>query len=319
VRPRCAATFDREADRARDIVQTQLTGIKLFITTPSLERCTNESQLIVQGTVTKVDPPHPAAGDVTNPYIAFYVEPDEVLKGSPRFGTPVAFALLAPVGGAAEPPAESPLSKGDEVLLFSYHGDADLPTGSGARGAYFPWNDSYGIFLPVGDQLVNVLTPSAFTTLEQVRTIVGPKDTSTTLPPGWSSFEGKAWRFEDRVQGKHLPDTLPYEVMAGEELDRLPPAAEPLTMTAAKGYRFANGDVVLPWDIVESRSVERTEAAAPQLLKSLKAGAVERYGVSEDQVWVSWYGGFGYVVASPLYKDDLGFLAQMAETRQPLN
>ena len=41
--------------------------------------------------------------------------------------------------------------------------------------------------------------------------------------------------------------------------------------------------------------------------------------MSEDQVWVFWYGGFGYVVASPDYMRDLGALAQMAETGGPLN
>jgi hypothetical protein len=318
--PTAPATAEQQKlEQARDIVQTQLTGIKLFITTPSVERCTNESRLIVHGTVTGADAPHPAAGDVTNPYIVFYVEPDEVLKGSPSFGTPVAFALLAPVGGAAESSVESPLSTGDEVLLFSYHADENLPTGSGTDGAYFPWNDSYGIFLAVGDQFVNVLAPFAFTTLEQVRTTVGPKGTSTTLGPGVISFEGKASRFEDRVQGKRLPGTLPYEVMAGEELDWLPQAAAPLTMTVAKGYRFANGDVVLLWDIIEAGTVQETEAATPRLLKSLEAGAMEQYGVSADQVWVFWYGGFGYVVASRDYRQALGSLAQMAETGAPLN
>ncbi len=205
------------------------------------------------------------------------------------------------------------------MLFFSYHSDKDLPIGSGAQGAYFPWNDNYGIFLAAGDRFVNILAPFAFTTLEQVRTTVGPKNTSTTLPPGMSSFEGKAWRFEDRVQGKRLPDTLPYEVMAGAELDWLPEAAQPLTMTAAKGYRFANGDVVLLWDIIESRSVKRTEAATPALLDNLKAGAVERYDVSEEQVWVFWYGGFGFLVASQDYTGALGYLAQMAQTGAPLN
>ncbi len=307
------AQQQQKLEQAREIVQTQLTGIKLFVTTPSVERCTNESRLIVHGTVTEVDAPHPAAGDVTNPYTVFYVEPEEVLKGSPRFGTPVAFALLAPVGGAAE----SPVAKGDEVLLFSYHGDEDLPTGSGAHGAYFPWNDNYGMFLAVGDQFVNVLAPFAFTTLEQVRTTVGPKDTSTTLGPGVSSFEGKTSRFEDRVQGKRLPETLPYEVMAGEELDWLPEAVEPITMTAAKGYRFANGDVVLLWDNIEPGSSQQTEAATPRLLKSLEAGAMERYGASDDQVWAFWYGGFGYVVASRDYMRALGSLAQMAAEGYP--
>ncbi len=106
--------------------------------------------------------------------------------------------------------------------------------------------------------------------------------------------------------------------MAGEELDWLPLAAEPVTMTAAKGYRFANGDVVLLWDNIES-GTSQTEAATPQLLKSLEAGAMERYGASADEVWVFWYGGFGYVVASGNYMRALGSLAQMAATGEPLN
>jgi len=76
---------------------------------------------------------------------------------------------------------------------------------------------------------------------------------------------------------------------------------------------------VLLWDIIEAGSVQETEAAAPRLRKSLEAGAVERYGVSADQVWVFWYGGFGYVVASPDYRQALGHLAQMGQTGGPLN
>ena len=55
------------------------------------------------------------------------------------------------------------------------------------------------------------------------------------------------------------------------------------------------------------------------MLKALEAAAMERYGVSADQVWAFWYGEFGYVVVSKDYVRELGHLAQMAETGEPLN
>jgi hypothetical protein len=49
--------------------------------------------LIVRGTVTEVDSPQASVGSIANPYIVFCVDPAEILKGSPHFGTPLPFAI----------------------------------------------------------------------------------------------------------------------------------------------------------------------------------------------------------------------------------
>jgi hypothetical protein len=312
----------QKLEQARSLAQAGQTGIKLFLSTPLVDRYTNESQLILRGTVTKVDKPRVALGDVANPYMVFYVEPSEVLKGTPRFGSPVAFALLAPgegaTGASAGGAAESPVSEGDDVLLFAYGTDKDLLTASGSQGAYFPWNDSYGIFLPAGDKFVNVLAPFAYTTLEEVRTIVGPKETSTTNPPGYSSFNGRTYVFEDRLQGKRLPGTLPLEVLPAAELDWLQQTIAPLETIAAKGYRLANGDLVFLWSNPLPGTVQERDKEEPALLKRLKAAATERFGASGNHVSHRWFDEFGWVVVARDYVDQLGTLADMAETGAPL-
>ena len=310
----------RKLEEAQYIARDELAGIELFATRP-MEDCVAESQLIVHGTVTKIDPARAGIGDVANPYIVFYVEPEEVLKGSPRFGSPIAFALLAPAQATAasseQPAARSLVAEGDEVLLFSYAFDKDLATSSGARGAYFPWNDRYGIYLPDGSTFVSIMWPHDSTTLETVRALVGPKDTSTTLPPGYLCFNGKTARFEDRLRGTKLAGTLPYEVLLQAKFDWLSDVVAPASMTAAKGYRLANGDLVFLWNTLWLGA--SWSDAEPTVLKALEAAAMERYGVSADQVWAFWYGEFGYVVVSKDYVRELGHLAQMAETGEPLN
>jgi hypothetical protein len=310
----------RKIRDAQYVMRDQVAGIDLFATRP-VEDCVTESQLIVHGTVTKVDPARAGTGDVANPYVVFYVEPEEVLKGSPRFGSPIAFALLAPVqvtaDSSGQTAAGSPVAEGDEVLLFSYAFEKDLATSSGARGAYFPWNDRYGIYLPEGNKFVDVMRSFDSTTLKAVRALVGPKDTSTTLPPGYLCFNGKTARFEDRLRGKKLAGTLPYEVLPQAEFDWLSDVVAPASMTAAKGYRLANGDLVFLWNTLWLGA--SWSDAEPTVLKALEAAAMEKYSMSADQVWAFWYGEFGYVVVSKDYVRQLGHLAQMAETGEPLN
>jgi hypothetical protein len=310
----------RDLQQAQYIVRDDLTGIELFATLP-VERCVMESQLIIHGTVTRVGPTLAGAGDVANPYIVFSVEPEEVLKGSPRFGTPVAFALLLRSQSTVDPSeqaaARSPVAAGDEVLLFSYASDKDLATGLGSNGAYLPWNDRYGIYLPVGDEFVDVLRNYESVSLEEVRALVGSKTTSTTLPPGYLCFNGKTARFEDRLQGKRLAGTLPYQVLPAEELGWLSDSVAPASMTAAKGYGLANGDLVFLWDTFSLGA--SSSGAESSVLDSLEKAAIERYGVGDEEVWAFWYGQFGYLVVSKDHVRQLGYLAQMAETGAPLN
>jgi hypothetical protein len=320
--PGTATATDKERQKLRhawDVLVRQAAGIRLDIT-PLMEDCINQSQLIIHGTVVKVDPLHAPAGDVANPYIVFYVKPTEVLKGSPKLGTPIPFALLAPGKESAKQDKGytpvSPVAEGDEILACSYGGNKNLPTASGPPGAYFLWNDNYGLFLPADGELVNVLKPFTYARLKEIRTMIGPKDTSTTLPPGFLSFEGKADRFEERLVGKRLPGTLPYEVLA-YETGWLDDALAPAVMTHAKAYRLANGDRVFLWRTTYPGSAWAAQEQA--VLKNLKAAAAERYDVNAKHVGAFWYGEFGFVIIAGDYVDALLTLAQMAETGQPLN
>ncbi len=265
-------------------------GIWLVNPYVDIDDLVNQSQLIVRGTVTKVDAPHAPVGSVANPYIVFYVDPAEILKGSPRFGTPLPLAI--PGRGEDTPdhvraPFEEPLEAGDDVLVFSYRGDEDLPTRSGARGANFLWNDTYGLFLPAASNYVCVRTPYTYATLDEVRRIVGPdKNTSTTLPAGYLSFEGKTVRFEDRLTARRLPGTLPYEVMTGFDVNWVADAIRPaIDLTAVKGYRLANGDRVFLFDtILAMGDFSQKERA---VLEGLRTAAVEEFEVPGDHVWSS--------------------------------
>jgi hypothetical protein len=313
--PAVAATLQEQQrlEHARDVLQAQQTGTKLFIGTPLAEDYVNESRLIVHGRVTELHPLFPEESAAPNSYVGIWVEADEVLKGSLQDDGPAAFVLLAPAQGEYE----SPLAVGDEVLCFSYRVQEGLHSALGIPEGYFFWNDSYGIFLPVGDKFVNVLSPFASTSLDEVRTLVGPKTTSTTLPPGYLPFDGKAWRFEDRLTNEALPGTLPYEILASADLDWLPEAIAPVEMTIAKGYRLDNGDLVFLWQT--SSSGASFEEREPTVIQGLETAARERYGVSDKQVWAFWFGEFGYLVVATDNLAALGALAQMAQTGQPLD
>ncbi len=319
-----ASTQERENlhQAMNDSFSMLATGIWLVGPYIDPEELVNQSQLIVRGTVTKVDAPHAPVGGVANPYIVFYVEPVEILKGSPHFGTPLPFAIP---GRAEDTPDfaralfEKPVEAGDDVLVFSYRGDQDLPTGSGARGANFLWSDTYGLFLPAAGNYVCARSPYAYTALKEVRRVIGAdKNTSATLAPGYLPFEGKAARFEDRLTARQLSGTLPYEVMTGFEInwvaDAIRPATDPI---AVKGYRLANGDRVFLFDTI--LAIADFSQKERGLLEALRTSAAEAFEVPDDHVWVFWYGGFGYVVVSDDYVDELGTLAQMAETGAPLN
>ena len=92
----------------------------------TIEDWTNASDLVVAGTVVKVDPPRWNSDDgkpwkprgeddpMAVVYQTFYVQPEETLKGAPQWGTPVAFRAVwwnSPSGGG-------PLSVGDLAVAF---------------------------------------------------------------------------------------------------------------------------------------------------------------------------------------------------------
>lgn len=319
-----ASTLERENlhQAMNDSFSALAAGIWLVNPYIDVEDLVNQSQLIVRSTVTKVDAAHDPVGSVANPYIVFYVDPAEILKGSPHFGTPLPFAILGRGENTpdyARAPFQEPLETGDDILVFSYRGDQDLPTGSAAPGANFLWSDTYGLFLPAAGSFVSARSPYTYTTLDEVRRIVGPrKNTSTTLPPGYLSFEGKTARFEERLIAKRLSETLPYEVLTSFDIAWVAEAIRPATVpTAVKGYRLANGDRVFLFDtILATGDFSQKEQA---LLEALRTAVTAQFEVPGDNAWVFWYGGFGYVVVSDDYVDELGHLAQMAETGIPLN
>jgi hypothetical protein len=119
------------------------------------------------------------------------------------------------------------------------------------------------------------------------------------------------------VTGKGLPGTLLNEIVVSADLGWLPEAIDPIEMTIAKGYRFDSGDRVLLWETPwPGASYEERE---PVIIQSRETAAKERYGVTDKQVWAFWFGGFGYLVVSRDNVAELGSLAQMAETGQPLD
>ncbi len=214
-----------ELRRAHEAADAELTGVVLF--TPFVaEEAVEESDLvIVEGIVTRVDRPRDGEDHFANDYVVFHVEPDRVLKGSPRFVTPVAFALLR---GLDPPDKWQAVLEGDRVLVLSGRWDESLVTGPSRSGAYFPWNDYWGLFLKVEDEYVNVMAPKVSTTAEEVAAIVGPPNTTTTRGPGQVFFEDTTWRFEELARKEQALRTA-------------------LTAGAAEQYRTTPDQVAMFW------------------------------------------------------------------------
>ena len=113
------------------------------------------AELIVYGTVVKVDPARwntpdgrqPTHGPDDNPVIhtTFYVQPTEI-KGTPRFGTPIAIMV---------PYHDELLAEGDEVLVFAEYGEMWGP-GTWKQDAYFSVEEVRGIYMKVGEQYLNI-------------------------------------------------------------------------------------------------------------------------------------------------------------------
>ncbi len=110
------------------------------------------AELIVYGRVVKVDPPLWNTADGRQPdhdqwseeyapeiYTTFYVQLTEI-KGTPRFGTPVAIMVTN---------HDKLLAEGDEVLVFAeYAGDRRY--GIWKQDAYFLIEGVRGIYMKVG-------------------------------------------------------------------------------------------------------------------------------------------------------------------------
>ena len=117
------------------------------------------AELIVYGRVVKVDPPLWNTADGRQPdhdqwseeyapeiYTTFYVQLTEI-KGTPRFGTPVAIMVTN---------HDKLLAEGDEVLVFAeYAGDRRY--GIWKQDAYFSIEGVRGIYMKVGEQYLNIV------------------------------------------------------------------------------------------------------------------------------------------------------------------
>jgi hypothetical protein len=242
--------------------------------------------------------------------MVFYLEPAEVLKGSSRLGDPVPFALLLPQDGAENRPWVAP---GDELLVFGQLADAERVTGSGATGAYVLWNDSYGIFMPLGDRFANVLAPEVSTTLDEVRRIVGPKETSTTLAPGQMSFGSLNAVFEILLEWRDLLGTLPYRALSADELAWLAEAEPEITVSEARGYELAGGDVAILFYHEPSLRTDEDMQAAEERLTAL---AKRAYPDSSDiaHATLPYIDDYGYVLISEDPEGELSYLLTRART-----
>ena len=117
-----------------------------------------DSDIIAVGEIVKIDPPrwNSPDGEQWRPreeqtlavlYTTFYVEPTALLKGTPKWGTPIAFRIQnGVVGGDAD------LSLGDKVVAF---GASDGRYGPGAvyqpAGAYWLTNGNNSIWIQEGE------------------------------------------------------------------------------------------------------------------------------------------------------------------------
>ena len=138
--------------------------------------------------------------------------------------------------------------------------------------------------------------------------------TSTTLAPGVMTFDTMIDRFERLISREDLPGTLPYSPMATEELAWLSDAAQPFVVTGARGYRLANGDLVMLF-FVDPRPWRATDEAS----RNLVAAAGNRYPRGNEAVWAHLDGDFGFVVVSLENRRELGRLAQWArQAPQPV-
>jgi hypothetical protein len=104
-----------------------------------------------------------------------------------------------------------------------------------------------------------------------------------------------------------VPGTLPYSVLGANQLAAIFKGMVPDSITGAQGFQLANGDTVIlvatrggpPWD---------------QVIKAFTDG----YGGEGREVAEHLFDGWGYLVASEVYAEDLAMLATIAYEVQDL-
>jgi hypothetical protein len=120
----------------------------------TIEHQVEDSDIVVVGEIVKVDTPrwNSPDGKAWRPpedqatavfYTTFYIEPARLLKGTQKWGTPVAFRVMRGIAGG-----DVQLSVGDEVVAF---GASDGRWGPGGvyqpAGAYWLTNENNSIWI----------------------------------------------------------------------------------------------------------------------------------------------------------------------------
>ena len=172
--PMTLAEQQQRYERAHERALRDLTAVDFF-GPPDPATDLAQSELVLAGTVAKTDPPRWNTADGQKPtdfsayvaqYATFYVQPDRVFKGKPRFGEPVAVMIVSPGGNAG------PLEVGDEVLVMLTPHDPRT-AGVWKDDAYIlnEWDRS--IYLLVSGEYVNIADPEVSTTITKVDSLAG--------------------------------------------------------------------------------------------------------------------------------------------------
>ncbi|NLT35006.1 MAG: hypothetical protein GXX83_03810 [Gaiellales bacterium] len=90
-------------------------------------------------------------------YRTFTVEPSEILKGKPEFGTPVQFFVEGGIVGEVS----GPVDEGDKVLVFGQY-DQTLYGGTWPKDAYHSTHGEWSIFKETETGLTNLFVLGGF-------------------------------------------------------------------------------------------------------------------------------------------------------------
>jgi len=139
---------------------------------------------------------------------------------------------------------------------------------------------------------------------------IGPTSCGTST--GHMTFATYIYRFETLVELKDLPGALPYSVLSAGDVAWRSQGELLKGVADCKGYRFANGDVVVLFDTAVPAGDGKLLEAQEQALFEL---ARARY--PDEAVWGD--PALGYVVAAhdEDYMRHLMSLAQQARTGPP--
>jgi hypothetical protein len=115
--------------------------------------------------------------------------------------------------------------------------------------------------------------------------------TSELQGTGDMSFDTLVDNFETLVQAGDIPGALPYSLLSTDNLDWLVEASLPATISEMKGYRCANGDVVVVFSTTAL-------IGTGELLEAQEAALFEvaRKKYPDRQVWA--HSTVSYVVAA---------------------